>query len=300
MNKVDSEIGAPSSPLRGPKLKFRASMRMFGEHLDFDHITRSLGIQPSSTHRAGETGLGGQAFTHDLWSIEAPLEWSETLDKHLLSLSQMLEPHYVFLRTLKRQAQLRSFCGIISEGRDCAFRLSPHGLRIFTHLDIKMELSLIFLCLDMEPTCLGTAPNTPTSEESEAESLGYKTKSNVTMEITGDGSDLKKISEVLGLPILDREPAIDAHPPMRGGDSGQWSFTCPLPATDKLDSHMRWLGEILLGRLDILRSFKSRVAMLLRCDFATESDTGGVDISPQGLKACAEIDIPLEFSVTLL
>jgi hypothetical protein len=276
-------------------------MRVFGEHLDFDLISRKLGVQPSHAHRKGEIfAPGAPPFAHDLWSVDAPVNRAETLDKHLLSLRQMLEPRYDFLRSLKGQAQLRSFCGIISDGHECAFRLSPEALRIFTRLDIDMEVSLIFLCLDTEETIAESIPPEPKSQEPAAESQSYRTESRVSLQITADASDLRELSEGLDVPIPDRERLADGSPVVPVGNDSHWAFKCPLPPTDKLDLHIRWLAEILLARMEILGSFRPRVELFVRCDFATESDTGGVGISPQALKLCTEIGVPLELRAQLV
>ena len=276
-------------------------MRIFGEHLDFDLITRSLGVQPSNTHRLGESlSPRTPLFTHDLWSVDAPVDRVETLDKHLLSLSQILEPRYEFLRSLKGEAQVRSFCGIISDGHECAFRLSPEALRIFTRLDIDMELSLIFLCLDTEDTAAEVIPNAPHDDEPEAESQSYRTESRVSVEMTGDVFDLNEFSAGLGMPLSDTQRSAEASPLVPSRDGGHWILTCPLPLTDKLDSHMKWLGGKLLGHSKMLRALKPRIEMVVRCEFRTESDTGGTAISPKGLEFCTEIGIPLEFSAFLI
>jgi hypothetical protein len=275
-------------------------MRIFGEHLDLDLITRSLGVQPSNAHRVGEPDLIGQPFPHDLWQLDAPVNRVETLEKHLLSLSQLLEPGFDFLRSLKGQAQVRSFCGIISDSHEGSFCLSPGALGIFTSLGIDMELSLIFLCLDTEDASATITPNLPQDAEPEAESQSYRTEARASLEITGAASDLKEISEGLGLPPSDRLCRGDASPLVPSGDGCHWAFTCPLPVTDELDLHMKWLGEKLLTHSKPLRTLKPRTEMVVCCEFRTESDTGGVGISPKGLEACTEIGIPLDFSAALI
>jgi len=55
-----------------------------------------------------------------------------------------LEPRYSFLRALKRTTEVRSFCGVIVDGTKCSFGLSAEALRLFTEVDIEMEVSLIF------------------------------------------------------------------------------------------------------------------------------------------------------------
>ena len=275
-------------------------MRIFGEHLDLDFITRSLGVQPSNAHRVGEPDLIGQPFTHDLWAFDAPVDRVETLEKHLSSLSQMLKPRYEFLRSLKGQAQVRSFCGIISDSHECSFRLSSEALGIFTRLDIDMELSLIFLCLDTEETSVTITPNAPQDEEPQSESQSYRTESRVSLEITGDASDLKEVSEALGILLSDRQRRADPSPLVPSGDGGHWTLTCPLPLTDEIDLHMKWLGGKLLAHSKLLRALKPRTEMVVSCGFRTESDTGGAGISPKGLELCTVIGIPLEFNALLI
>ena len=288
------------TPVGQRAVEARMWLNIFGRSLDFEGITNALGVRPSDCHRAGDLDPSRRPLPRDLWSLGSPLPRTEPLDAHIKWLFRALEPCFPVLRQLTERAEVRSFCGILAEGDRCGFRVSSEALRFFVELTIPMEISLIFTGY----SDLGrVSSQTELPEEEPAgtpEPRHYDTESSVIFQILGGNLDLAGISKSLGLEPSATHRAGDVDQAGNPYGSDMWSLKVPSPKSDELDTHLRWLGTVLLPHADFLRSLGLRAELLIRCNFGTESDTGGVGISPEGLKVCTELGIPLEFTTFLI
>ena len=290
----------PEAGLIG-QIRSSACLRIFGFHLNFEEISQALGIRPSQTHRAGDLDARRRPHVSDLWLLEAPLPETEAMDAHIEWLRGTLEPHYSFLRGLKESAQVRSYCGFTVGDRG-TFRLSPEGLSLFTNLAIDLEIGLVLLGpADSAEGAEDLGPTDDTEAEMpQSEPPAYRTTSKVALQVVGAGLDLSGISAQLGFDPskAHRLGEIDAAGNPYPNDS--WCLAVPLGRRDALDAHLKWLGMALLPHSSFLRSLKYQAELLVRCDFGTESDTGGLGVSSEGLRLCTELDIALEFNAFLL
>jgi hypothetical protein len=123
--------------------KAKASLRIMGKNLDLEAISSSLNLNPSHTHRKGESDRTKDKYRQDMWLLDSPLESERELDIHLRWLEEQLRPNYSYLKSLQTKAQIDVFCSYTSEGDQAGFSLSPESLSLFTELGIKLELSLI-------------------------------------------------------------------------------------------------------------------------------------------------------------
>src|SRR5690349_15692863 len=81
--------------------RFRASLRIAGEGLDFEEISQRLGLAPTHHHWKGEAhGRGSRQ--QDMWLYEAPIDRERPLDEHIMALWDAVRPHIAYLRELKR------------------------------------------------------------------------------------------------------------------------------------------------------------------------------------------------------
>ncbi len=269
-----------------------ASIRIFGNSLDFDALSRGLGIQPSELHRAGERGLTASVYAEDMWCLDSPYPRTDPLEVHLKWLRQALLPHYDYLRPLRGIYEVSSYCGVSVDGDRCQFQVSPEALAIFVELGIDMDISLIFA----DYSDVESQPRGSTQVDVRFHSKG----SSASFQATGGGLDLDGISSALGMVPSEARRSTDLDPSGKAYATDSWSLVARLPRADQLDAHLKWLGMALLPHSGFLRSLKSRAELLVRCDFGTGSDTGGVSISPGGLRTCTELEIPLEFNAFLI
>lgn len=270
-----------------------ASLRVFGTDLDFAAISRAIGVGPTDSRRAGTLLPSGHPQPRDLWVLKSPLPRAHLLEEHLLWLKQVIGQHCDRVHSLKQTVDVRSFCGVIAEGDSCSFRLSPEALRFFTDLDLDLELSLIFLSSEPEqipPLVIDTKSRTD----------AYRTESQVSLRIAGNNLDVKGISRTLDCELSQVHHSGDRDTSGLAYSSDLWSLVVPLPRTDDLDAHLKWLTSMLAQHADFVRSIKDKADLVVHCHFGTESDTGGIGISAGALRVCTELHIPLEFTSVLI
>jgi hypothetical protein len=125
--------------------KVTASIRITGEKLDLEAISSVLNIKPTHVHKKGDLDMTKEKYRQDMWLLTSPLSQKKSLDLHLKWLEKKLKPYYGYLVKLKSRAKIDIFCSYTSCDQLSGFSLSSTALSIFTELDVKMEISLIFL-----------------------------------------------------------------------------------------------------------------------------------------------------------
>lgn len=125
-----------------------AAFRVYGVGLDFDAITRELGISPDHQHNRGELDPGKRPYAHDMWSLKSPLGTNVSLENHLSWLAKILLPHRQFLSLLRQRYKVDIYCFKSLFTEQASLILSSASLRVFTELDLELAVSL--LCLPPE------------------------------------------------------------------------------------------------------------------------------------------------------
>lgn len=121
-----------------------AALRIFGDGVDFETITRTLGVEPTHTHRKGEMqGKRSKPWPHDMWSHEAQVEESRPLDQHITALWDVLRPHMPYLYELKRSLKVDVFCGYRSNSGTAGIDVDHRCLGLFIELEVPFALSII-------------------------------------------------------------------------------------------------------------------------------------------------------------
>jgi hypothetical protein len=121
-----------------------AGLRIMGEDIDLDAISRELNLTPSHVHRRGELDKSGDQYAHDMWLLDSPLGKHEQLDAHLKWLGKQLKPHSGYLKSVKNIARVDVFCSCTAVGEG-GLSLTPDSLSVSTELGLNLELSLILL-----------------------------------------------------------------------------------------------------------------------------------------------------------
>lgn len=123
---------------------FSASLRIFGEGLDLDGITRTLGLEPTHQHRKGECpGKRRQPWAHDMWIYEVQVGESCPLEEHIMALWNLIRPHMSYLRGLKQHCQVDVFCGYRSNSTTAGIDVEHSCLGLFLDLEVPFRLSVI-------------------------------------------------------------------------------------------------------------------------------------------------------------
>lgn len=128
-----------------PYFCFSASLRIFGDIGDLDHISRILGLQPTRIHRKGERKSPRRPDTwqEDAWLYQPPVDENRPLEVHIMALWDRLRPHMAFLNSLKAKNRVDVICGYRSNSGTAGFEVSHKCLGLFIELEIPFGVSVI-------------------------------------------------------------------------------------------------------------------------------------------------------------
>lgn len=117
--------------------KFRATLRIAGDGLDFDRISQTLGLTPTHTHRKEER------HKEDMWAYSAPVDRERPLEEHIMALWDAIRTHIPYLRDLKRRYKVDIFCGYRSNSDTAGFQVDHRCLGLFSELEVPFGVSVI-------------------------------------------------------------------------------------------------------------------------------------------------------------
>jgi len=106
--------------------RFSATLRIFGDGLDFEEISRTLGLTPTKAYQ------NGARSKHDMWCDTAPIAREQPLKKHIASLWDAVRPHIPYLRELKKNFKVDVFCGCRSNSSTAGFQVDHRFLGLFS------------------------------------------------------------------------------------------------------------------------------------------------------------------------
>jgi len=123
---------------------FSASLRIFGDGLDIDEISWTLGLTPTHSHRKGaRRGSRSVPWPHDMWSYEPAVDEARPLHEHIMALWDAVRPHIPYLRDLKRKFHVDVFCGYRSNSGTAGFEVDHRCLGLFAELEVPFGVSVI-------------------------------------------------------------------------------------------------------------------------------------------------------------
>ena len=124
---------------------FCATLRIYGDGVPFEEISRRLGVEPTHVHRKGEhRGPRSPAYRDDSWCLESALPETEPLERHIEALWQVVRPAVDYLKSLKQRFTVDVFCGYRSNCDIAGFEVSHNCLELFTALEVPFGVSVIF------------------------------------------------------------------------------------------------------------------------------------------------------------
>jgi Domain of unknown function (DUF4279) len=123
---------------------FRASLRIYGDGVDIDEISRTLGLTPTHSHRKGSRRSPGSApRLHDAWNYRVPVDSARPLHEHIMALWDAVRPHIPYLRGLKSKFHVDIFCGYRSNSSTAGFEVDHRCLGLFAELEVPFGVSVI-------------------------------------------------------------------------------------------------------------------------------------------------------------
>lgn len=122
---------------------YSASLRIFGDGLEIDAISDTLGLQPTHVHHKGETRGNLPPYEHDMWSYRPTISENEDLQQHIDALWAALKPYKHYLLELKNRFTVDVFLGYRSDCETAGIEVPYTSLDMFTELQIPFGLSII-------------------------------------------------------------------------------------------------------------------------------------------------------------
>jgi hypothetical protein len=123
---------------------YSATLRIFGDSLDFDDITLTLGVPPTRSHRKGDRrGPRSPPYKHDMWMLSPGLPEQRPLAEHIDTLWAAIRHSEEYLRRLKTIATVDVFLGYRSNVDTAGVEIPYPSLEMFTRLEIPLGLSII-------------------------------------------------------------------------------------------------------------------------------------------------------------
>jgi hypothetical protein len=131
-------------PKEEDEFAYSATLRIFGESLDFDEINLRLGLVPTSTHRKGERkGPKSPPYKHDMWSYSPNLEEVRPLEEHINALWNDIRRAKDYLLALKKMVNVDVFLGYRTNVDTAGIEVPYTCLEMFTELEIPFGISII-------------------------------------------------------------------------------------------------------------------------------------------------------------
>ena len=122
--------------------RFRASLRISGDRLDTNELSRALGLTPTHTHRKGDPHAGGFR-SNTIWIFEPAVDRTRPLDEHIMALWDAVRPNIPYLRELKQKFRVDIFCGYRSNSDNAGFVVDYRCLGLFAELEIPFGVSVV-------------------------------------------------------------------------------------------------------------------------------------------------------------
>jgi hypothetical protein len=125
---------------------YSATLRIFGDNLDFARIERELGHLPTLSYRKGyRKGPLSPAAKFDMWHYSAQLPEESPLHEHIDSLWANIHHAATFLCELKHRATVDVYLGYCSNIDHAGFQVPHTSLVMFQALQIPFGVSIVVL-----------------------------------------------------------------------------------------------------------------------------------------------------------
>ena len=124
---------------------YSATLRIFGDTLDFDEISRRLGLAPTKTVRKGGRPVLGEVPARDMWQYRPPVDRFHHLEEHIDALWAAIKDSKDYLLELKKTMTVDVFLGYQSDSSTAGVTVWHTCLTMFIELEIPFSLSIIVI-----------------------------------------------------------------------------------------------------------------------------------------------------------
>jgi hypothetical protein len=122
--------------------EYTVALRISGERLDIDALTRQLRVQPTQIVKVGDVRRGSPSkkaiWSHEVFS-QAGTSWT-SLEDGLMALIAVFEPRKQAIELLQQEFEVFLWCGHFSSSFDGGPQLSPHAFKALASLGVTLYL----------------------------------------------------------------------------------------------------------------------------------------------------------------
>jgi Domain of unknown function (DUF4279) len=121
--------------------RFNISLAITGDGLDFDEISRTLGLVPTHISEKGKRyGHARTLCDFDMWDYMSSIDSKRPLEEHIMTLWDALHPHIVYLRKLKKKFKVS--ITVFVKSSVPWFEVDYRCLGLFAELEIPFQVSV--------------------------------------------------------------------------------------------------------------------------------------------------------------
>jgi uncharacterized protein DUF4279 len=119
-----------------------AALIITGDGLDFDQISRTLGVAPYSISEKGKRyGHAKTLCDFNMWYFVVTVDALRPLDEHIMALWDVIRPHFDYLRQLKQKFHVEVSLDVQTSNPDV--KVDHRCLGLFTELELPFRISVI-------------------------------------------------------------------------------------------------------------------------------------------------------------
>lgn len=186
---------------------------------------------------------------------------------------------------------MRSFCAVNTAGTHCSFDLSIGALQFFSEFELNIELSTIF----------GGEPLDRVEANNDQRAVGGIWPGNtegtlIVLEARARDSQITTQLQHLGFQRPTPAEILGSEYDLR---TDTWICAPAGGGQIEINQQLRSLADFLSKHKDILRSIQREAEFVVRCYDIIPHETGGIDISVEGLVQPLAMDIPFRFDLNL-
>ena len=122
--------------------KTAASLRLFGDDLNPNEVTRLLGKEPDVAERKGDVRTSGSTVRRGRWSVKVGRRAPGDLDGQIAELLAGTTEDLAVWQRLTSVYAVDIFCGLFLEQENEGVDVSPRTLRMLGERGIKLQLDI--------------------------------------------------------------------------------------------------------------------------------------------------------------
>ncbi|MCL2353441.1 MAG: DUF4279 domain-containing protein [Defluviitaleaceae bacterium] len=126
------------------------NLRISGVNLDFDEITKELGVEPKRISRKGDIVLNKYSLPptiiqEDVWSLEYELDEDANLGDAFEGVALQLQPAAPYLKSLAQKYQVTFWVSLYLDGIQKNMHITSKTIEALSEMGATVDCTMMFL-----------------------------------------------------------------------------------------------------------------------------------------------------------